>query len=469
MTEPMGDDHMVKYFGTNGIRGKLDLMTPEFVSRMSFAFGIWCSRQGNKKEGSTVLVARDTRVSGPMLHHSATAGLISAGCSVVNLGIVPAPTTELMVKTLKADGAITITASHNPPEWNALKFVDKDSVAVSWERGEEIEKIYGDPAAPRASWDMLGKESDHQHAIDRHIQEILGYTDASAIRKASPKVILDCANGTASYIAPRLFRELGCRMTTLNAQPDGFFPGHNSEPTKDNLADLTATVKATGAVMGVAWDGDCDRVIFIDEKGDYIIGDKSYALSVEIALKESKQKKPKIVTTVATTDMIKDIAKKHGAEFIYTKVGGPYLAEELLKHNAVSGGEEAGGVIWPAISPGKDGFITAAKILERVVKEGKPLSKLVSALPTYYNSKVRIQCPEQQKFAVIEKLKGEPPEKGTETLTLDGLRVNTKDGWAILRPSGTENLIRIFSEAKTQEKANELMEKYERKVKALLD
>ncbi|MFH0818062.1 MAG: phosphoglucosamine mutase [Candidatus Micrarchaeota archaeon] len=452
---------MAKYFGTNGIRAKLDIITPEFVSRMSFAFGVFCKR-------GRVILARDTRVSGPMLHSAAIAGLISAGCEAIDLGIAPAPTVELMVKRLKADGGITITASHNPPEWNALKFVDKNSVAVSWERGEEIEKIFEDSSVPRAEWNKLGKATAYSLAIEDHINEILEYVDQKSIQKKRPHIVLDCANGTGALFAPTLFRKLGCKILTLNAQPDGFFPGHNSEPTPENLADLIAAVKATGADMGIAWDGDCDRVIFIDEKGNYVIGDKSYALSVEIALSENKQKHPKVVTTVATTDMIKDIAKRHGAEIIYTKVGGPYLAEELLNCNAVTGGEEAGGIIWPALSPGKDGFATAVKILEWVCKSNKPLSQHITMLPEYYNSKVRIPCTKEQKFAVIEKLKKEPLEKGTEALTLDGIRINSKDGWVILRPSGTEHLIRIFAEAKTQEKAKEIMEKYETKVRVLL-
>jgi phosphomannomutase / phosphoglucomutase len=452
---------MAKYFGTNGIRAKLDVMTPEFVSRMSFAFGVWCKR-------GKVILARDTRLSGPMLWHAAASGLISAGCEVIDLGIAPAPTVEFTVKSLKASGAITITASHNPPEWNALKFVDSDSVAVSWERGEEIEKIFEDSKVPRAGWDKLGKVTEYANAIDEHINATLSYAGTQEIKNKKPKVVLDCANGTASFFAPRLFRELGCQILTLNAQPDGFFPGHNSEPTQENLSDLIATVKSTGADMGIAWDGDCDRVIFIDEKGDYIIGDKSYALSVEIALSEAKEKKPKVVTTVATSDAIKELAKRHGAELVYTKVGGPYLAEELVKFNAVTGGEEAGGVIWPKIHPGKDGFITAAKILGRVCRENKPLSKQIATLPVYYNSKTRIYCTKEEKFAVLEKLKNSPVEKGVEVIKVDGIRFNSSDGWCILRASGTEDLIRIFAEAKTPEKAKTLMERYEKRVKELL-
>ncbi|MFH1447974.1 MAG: phosphoglucosamine mutase [Candidatus Micrarchaeota archaeon] len=451
---------MAKYFGTNGIRARLDVLTPEFISRMSFAFGIWSKR-------GKILLARDTRISGPMLKHSAISGLISAGCEVIDLGIAPAPTVEFMVKRLGASGAITITASHNPPEWNALKFVDGDSVAVSWERGEEIEKIFEDTNAPRADWNKLGKVTIYQSSIDEHISAISDYVDIPSIKKRNPLLMLDCANGTASFFAPKLFRKLGCRILTLNAQPDGFFPGHNSEPTKENLSDLISCVKSTGAVMGIAWDGDCDRVIFIDEKGGYIIGDKSYAISVDIALRETKLKNPKVVTTVATTDMIKDITERHGGEVIYTKVGGPYLAEQLMANKAVSGGEEAGGVIWPDIHPGKDGFITAAKILEAVCME-KPLSQFIDDLPTYYNSKTKIYCSADQKITAIEKMKGVPPEEGVEALKVDGVRFNATDGWCILRPSGTENLVRIFAEAKTPEKARALMEHYEQKVRAFI-
>ncbi len=451
---------MAKYFGTNGIRAKLDLMTPEFVSRMAFAFGRWT-------KGKNILLARDTRLSGPMLRHAAISGLMSAGCNVTDLGIVPAPTAELMVHKLKADGAITITASHNPPEWNALKFVDRDSVAVSWERGEEIEKIFEDSRTKRAEWNHLGDLTEYPSAIDEHIDEILKYTDVDIIKKKKPRIVLDCANGTASFFAPKLFRQLGCQILTLNAQPDGYFPGHNSEPTEENLSDLIASVMAVNATMGIAWDGDCDRVIFIDEKGGYIIGDKSYALSVKIALKESKVKSPKVVSTVATTDMIKDITKDNNGTVVYTKVGGPYLAEKLIAHKAVSGGEEAGGIIWPKIHPGKDGFITAARILEYVCR-GKPLSKMINELPKYYNAKVKIYCAAEEKVRIIEQMKSLPLEKGVEALTVDGVRFNTKNGWCILRPSGTEHLIRIFAESTTPEKANELLCHYQAKVKKLL-
>ena len=268
---------MAKYFGTNGIRGKLDEMTPEFACRMAAAFGIWSGR-------GLILVGRDTRTSGQMLADAVRSGLLSAGCGVLDLGIATAPTVELMVHRLGAEGAITITASHNPPEWNALKFVDSKCIAVSKERGEEIEEIFerfgsGEgtgkaktgknigKGAGTAAWNEIKSAQEYERALDEHIETILAHADVERMRRRKLRLVLDCGNGTAGLIAPQLFRRLGCKVVTLNAQPDGFFPGRSSEPTRENIRDLIEGVKATGADMGIAWDGDADRVIFIDEKG----------------------------------------------------------------------------------------------------------------------------------------------------------------------------------------------------------
>ncbi|MCX6777837.1 MAG: phosphoglucosamine mutase [Candidatus Micrarchaeota archaeon] len=447
---------MAKYFGTNGIRGKLDEMTPEFACRMAAAFGIWSGR-------GKILVGRDTRTSGQMLSNAVCAGLISAGCEVLELGVVPAPTVELMVHKLGADGAITITASHNPPEWNALKFVDSKCIAVSPERGEGIEKIF-EKATGTVEWNKIRGKTAYYGAIGEHVSTILANVDAERIRRRKLKIVLDCGNGTAGLIAPRLFRQLGCRVLTLNAQPDGFFPGRNSEPTRENIRDLIESVKATGADMGIAWDGDADRVIFIDEKGGYIIGDKSFALSAKLAMQRNRRtgkRSNTIVTTVATTDLLKDIAREFAGEVVYTKVGGPYIAEKVAELNSVSGGEEAGGVIWPDVHIGKDGILTAARIAEAVCDT--PLSRLIASLPRYFNAKTKIMCGEREKLELVERMKREEGRAGKATL-IDGIRVDYKDGWCIMRASGTENLVRIFAEAKSAKKAGALAAKWKKKV-----
>jgi len=263
---------MAKYFGTNGARGKLDLLTPEFVSRMCTAFGIWVRQEDGKGARSgmarspaapTILLARDTRTSGEMLEGAALAGLLSAGCSVTMLGTCPSPTVEFSVLKHNAKGAVTITASHNPPEWNALKFVDSRSIAVSCERGEEIEKIFeaGPPQAQRAQWNEIQPLHRYANACADHAAAVKAAIDVSLIRRRKPKLILDCANGTMGQVCPQFFKSLGCEVITLNAQMDGRFPGRPSEPTEANIGDLIAGVKEMGADMGIAWDGDGDRVV----------------------------------------------------------------------------------------------------------------------------------------------------------------------------------------------------------------
>ena len=445
---------MAKYFGTNGIRGRLDELTPELAIRVSKAFGAWC-------KGKTILVGRDARVTGEMLRNAVCAGLSSAGCDVVDLGIVPAPTVELMVKLMGADGAITITASHNPPEWNALKFVDKNSIAVSKERGEEIEKLMEKEILK--GWDKVGRIMKDETAIRKHSDEIKKRVDVGKIRKRKLKVVLDCGNGTAALIAPSLFKEMGCEIITLNDNMDGHFPGRVSEPTRENLGDLIRAVPALGADMGIAWDMDGDRVIFIDEKGNWIVGDKSFALSTLLML---RKKKGTVVTTVATSKAVEDVCRKEGVEIVYTKVGAPYLAEKVKEENAVIGGEEVGGVIWPELSYGKDGFMTAAKIAEAICE--KPLGEWLKEITPYYNAKCKITCGEEDKKKVISGIRKFAEKEKYDIITLDGVRVNMKNEWVIVRASGTENYVRVFAEAKTEKRAKELMEEYEKRVRRMI-
>jgi phosphomannomutase/phosphoglucomutase len=390
-------------------------------------------------------------------------GLLSVGCTVTKLGICPSPTVEFAVLKHKAAGAITITASHNPPEWNALKFVDAQSIAISKERGEEIERIFESHGYKRAAWNELKPVEKYEEACSDHTKAILAAVDASAFRKKKPKLVLDCANGTTGRIAPALFKSLGCSVTTLNAQEDGHFPGRHSEPTEANIQDLIASVKELRADMGIAWDGDGDRVVFVDERGKFIIGDKIFALCEKMALAKAK-KNSTIVTTVSTSNAIRDLAEVRGSKIHYCKVGAPYISEEMKKLNAVMGGEEVGGVIWPSLSYGKDGLMTAAKIAEAACS--RPLSELVAAIPAYYNSKTKVQCAPAHKKPAMEKIAKAMGNKGKLT-TLDGIRVDfNRDSWAIVRASGTENYLRIFAEAKTPEKAQELMQQYEKIAKA---
>jgi len=442
---------MAKYFGTNGVRGLFNELTPELAMRVAQAIGMYF------KKGK-IIVARDCRLTGEVLRSSVVAGLASVGCEAVYLGIVTAPTAEFMIKKLKADGCIIITASHNPPEWNALKVVDGKGIAVSKERGEEIEKLMG--KIKLVEWDRVGKITNYEMASEEHIAEVKKYVDVEKIKQKKLKVVLDCGNGTASVIAPKLFKELGIEILSINAHLDGRFPGRPSEPTEKNVKELIAGVKASAADAGIAWDADGDRVIFVDEKGNYVIGDKVFALSVLWKLAE---KKGNVVTTVATSKAIEEIAKKNNVKVKYTAIGAPYLCEKITGSNAVIGGEEVGGVIWPEISLAKDGMLTAAKLAEALCE--RPLSKWLLELPVYHNVKLKIEADEGKKKKIVEKALEYAKKNKLDFVDVDGVRVNLEDSWVIVRASGTENYVRLFAEAKDEETAKKLAKQYEKIVK----
>ncbi|MEM3399493.1 MAG: phosphoglucosamine mutase [Candidatus Micrarchaeia archaeon] len=436
-------------FGTNGIRGKLDELTPEFAASISCAFGEFAHGR--------IIVGMDTRTSSEMLKNAVVSGLLSAGCDVVDVGVVPSPTIEFLVLRMRADGGIIVTASHNPPEWNALKFVDRNGVDISRERGAEIEKILR-RGLRRAKWNEIRNVERYGSAMQDHAEAIEKNVDADKIRSKKLRIALDCGNGTTSLIAPMLMRRLGMEIVTLNCQPDGFFPGRNSEPTEANIKDLVEFVRSSEFDFGVAWDGDGDRVVFVDEKGRYVIGDKVFALCVGHKLGKDRGK---VVTTVATSNVVKSVCEEFGCELVYTRVGAPYLAEKMLEIGAVIGGEEVGGVIWPEISLGKDGLMTAAKIAEMACD--KPLSELVEGLPKYYNFKTKVECSHAQKEHVMKALAER--FQGENVITIDGVRINFGEEWVIIRPSGTENYIRVFAEARTAGKAEKICREYEKIVR----
>lgn len=447
---------MARYFGTNGVRGRFDELTPELALRLSQAIGAYFKNQNTKPE-TRIIVARDCRLTGDVLRSAVVSGLAAVGCDVIDIGIASSPTAEFMVKKLKADGCVIISASHNPPEWNALKVVDGRGVSVSRERGEEIEKLL-DKARP-VEWDKVGKITMNDMATGMHIEAIMKFVDTKKIKAKKPKIVLDCGNGTACFIAPKLFKELGCNILTLNSHPDGRFPGRPSEPTEANVKELIALVKSSGADAGIAWDGDGDRVIFVDEKGTYVIGDKVYALSILWKAEKEGGIKGDVITTVATSKAVEDVAAKLGSRVRYTAIGAPYLSEEMIKGNAFMGGEEVGGVIWPECSLAKDGFLTGAKLAEALCE--KKLSEWLKEVPTYYNVKLKLEADDKKKKEFVLRALAHAKKNKFVHVDVDGVRINFGDSWIIVRPSGTENYVRIFAEARTKEKAERLAKEYE--------
>ncbi len=436
-----------RLFGTFGVRRTAnDVLTPEFASRLAASYGSIV--QG------TVAIGGDTRTSTPMLKHAITAGLLSSGCDVVDLGILPTPAIQYAVRNYY-DGGIIVTASHNPPKFNGLKFVDEFGIGTPDDMEIAVEEMYFDSEPKRVSWDKIGKVYHNETIIDEYIKETLKRVDVEAIRSRKLKVVVDCGSGAGSYTAPYLLKALGCEVTTLNCQADGFFPGRDPEPIEPNLQDLIATVKDLGADIGLAHDGDADRTICIDEKGNFVLGDKTFALVEKQMLKENNG--GIIVTTVATSQAIYDVAEEFGGEVIATAVGDLLVARKLKDTYGLFGGEENGGLIFPDFVYGRDAAMTVAKLLEILVKEDRPFSELVAELPVYYQEKLKIECPDDEKEEVMSKIAEEiKTTTDFELDTTDGVKILKDDGWVIIRPSGTEPIFRCFAESDSMDKAVEM-------------
>ncbi len=436
-----------RIFGTFGVRREANKeMNPEFASKIGASYGTVV--QG------TVAIGGDTRTSTPMLKHAITAGLLSSGCDVVDLGILPTPAIQYAVRNYY-DAGIIITASHNPPHDNGIKLVDEYGIGTSDETEIKVEELYFNEKPKRASWNEIGQYYTNNNIINEYITEAIKRVDSEAIKNAKLKVVVDTGSGAGSYTAPYLLRKLGCDVTTINCQADGHFPGRNPEPVEENLQDLISTVKELNADLGIAHDGDADRTICIDELGNFILGDKTFTLVEKAMLKENNG--GLIVTTVATSSAIYDIAAEYNSNVISTPVGDLNVARKLKEHDGLFGGEENGGLIFPDFIYGRDAAMTVCKILEIIAKEKKPISELIAELPVYHTVKTKTPCPDNQKEKVMAKI-AEEIEKTTEYKldTTDGVKILRNDGWVIIRPSGTEPIFRCFAETDNIEKSKEI-------------
>jgi len=453
---------MTKLFGTNGIRGVVNEdMTGELALSMGKAIGSYLRKTRDKP---SVAIGTDARVSNNMLKTACTSGLLSVGCDVVDLGILPTPTLQFAVKEKDFDAGVIITASHNPPEFNGIKVIDGDGTELAKDQEEEIEGIYFSKNIEKTPWNMVGGFSQWDGAIDLYKKSILSHVDVDVIRNARLRVVLDCGNGAGCFVAPSLLKELGCDVRELNCEPDGFFKGRPSEPVPENLKELMKKVPEENAVFGVAQDGDADRAIFVDEKGNFVFGDKSFALVAKYVVRQNKG--GKVVTPVSTSSCLEEVVRAEGGEVIYTAVGSPIVARVMKKVNAVFGGEENGGLIFPEHQYCRDSAMTFAKMLELLAFEKKPLSELIDELPKYEVVKLKTRCPNDKKSQVMERLSEiVADESEVERIDrTDGVKIYTKNGWVLVRPSGTEPIFRVFAESKSKAVAEELASRYKKKV-----
>jgi len=449
-----------RLFGTNGIRGVVNKdLTSEIAIKIGGATGTFFQR-GN------IVVGYDARTSSPMLAKAVIAGLNATGCNVFFAGMTPTPALQYAVKNHKTDGAVVITASHNPPEYNGIKVVWKDGIELSREQEIEIENIFFDEKTRYAEWNNLGITRNLPGIIDDYIEAIKRHVEVVGIMKRRYHVVVDAANSVGSLAAPRLLRELGCKVTTINANIDGTFPGRTPEPRPENLTDLALTVKAMGADLGVAYDGDADRSIFADEQGEIHWGDKTFALVEKHFLKNNHGKK--IVTPVSSSTLVKDIADAYDGEIVLTKVGSVTVSQTMKKLNAKLGGEENGGIFYGPHQSVRDGAMATALILDIMAKTGEKLSKLLGRLPKYFIEKGKVECPNKLKEKTLEKLTEQLSEFNPSTI--DGVKIWFENKSAILmRPSGTEPVYRLYAEAKTKDKATQLVQEYSLKLKRIID
>jgi phosphomannomutase/phosphoglucomutase len=449
-----------KLFGTNGIRGVVNReLNPELATAIGCAIGTYF-HCGN------LLVGYDARTSSPMLAKAVISGLNAAGCNVLFAGIAPTPALQYAVKNRKLDGGVIITASHNPPEYNGIKVLWNDGVEISREQEIEIENIFFNKKVRYVEWDEIGDVQNLTGVIDEYVEAIKKHVDAAKIASKHYHVVVDAANSVAALAIPKLLRDLGCRVTTINANIDGTFPFRPPEPRPENLQDLALTVKAVGADLGVAFDGDADRSIFVDENGEIHWGDKTFALVEKHFLLRNPGEK--IVSPISSSTLVKDIAEAYGGEIVWTKVGSVIVSHTMKKLNARLGGEENGGIFYGPHQPVRDGGMATALILGIMAETGEKLSNLLAGLPKYFIEKGKVECPEHLKGEVLEKLIEQT--KGLNPNTIDGVKIWFEDKSSILvRPSGTEPLYRLYAEAKTKEKASRLIQDFSLKLKRIID
>ncbi|HLN44338.1 MAG TPA: phosphoglucosamine mutase [Candidatus Sulfotelmatobacter sp.] len=449
-----------KLFGTNGIRGLANKeMTAELALKIALAIGTFFKKKN-------LLVGHDARTTGSILTKAVVAGLNSTGCNVFFAGMASTPTLQFSVKNHGFDGGVIITASHNPPEYNGIKVIWKDGIEISHEQETEIENIYFEGRTELVEWNKLGETQELPGINEEYVEAIKKHVNPMKIAEKHFRVIVDAANSVGGLTAPKLLRELGCKITSLNANIDGTFPGRPPEPRPENLKDIATVVKALGADLGVAFDGDADRSIFIGENGEVYWGDKTFAIIEKHFLENNP--KAKIVTPVSSSTLVKDVADTYGGEIVWTKVGSVTVSQTMKEIDAKLGGEENGGVFYGPHQAVRDGAMTTALILNIMAESGKKLTELIAEEPQYFIEKGKIACPEENKEKLLSRLKEDV--KGLNVTTIDGVKIWFEDKSAILiRPSGTEPIFRLYAEAKSQERAVKLVEEYSSRLKKLLE
>ncbi len=434
----------------SGVRGRVgEALTPEVVAHFAAAFGAYSLGRSPSRE---IVVGRDSRVSGPMFHRVVCAALESVGATIIDIGMAPTPTVQLTVEHHHAAGGLAITASHNPIEWNALKFIGATGLFLDAAEGAEMRK-YLDGTIPRASWDRLGRIRADDDAIARHIEAVLAlpHIDVAGIRSHGFTVALDTCHGAGSRIMPQLLERLGCQVYLINGEPHGRFH-RPPEPVAENLGELEALVRQTGAAVGFATDPDVDRLAVVGDQGKAIGEDWTLALAAEVVLARSPGV---VVTNLSTSRILDDVANRHGGRVERSPVGEVNVAVKMRSTGAVVGGEGNGGVILPDLHLGRDAPLAAALVLQLLHARGGTVSAIVHSYPQYRIVKDKLDRPNASLDSVYAALR-----EGFSDAVVDlqdGLRLTWSDRWVHVRPSGTEPIVRVIAEGPTEADAKELV------------
>ena len=441
----------------SGVRGVIgDSLTPALLTRFAQAFGTYAGL-------GTIVIGRDPRTSGEMVKQAVIAGLLSSGCRVLDIGMCPVPTVQLLVRRHRALGGIAITASHNPAEWNALKFVGSDGLFLNSGRAREMLDIYHQGEYTKVGGSEMREVEEVSGATDLHVQAILDTLGPLPQRDKKLRVVLDACNGAGSLVGPKLLEALGAEVIPLNVTPNGLFP-RPAEPLAENLADLCAAVKEHDADVGFAQDMDADRLAVVSEQGIPIGEDYTLVLA---ALHVLAHEPGPVVANLSTTSALQEVATRFGCPLFLTKIGEVNVTEEMQKQGAVIGGEGNGGVIYPRINFARDSLVGMALVLHLMAESGHTITELVNSFPQFSVVKEKLACPSHKISAVLRMLRDEYAVYPMDVR--DGVKVMLPNGWFLVRGSNTEPIIRLMAEGRSDNDARDIIGSVFSKVQGCLN
>ncbi|MEK7263153.1 MAG: phosphoglucosamine mutase, partial [Bacteroidota bacterium] len=439
---------MVSISGVRGIIGKS--LTPEIIVSYASAFAEFSKHQ-------TIIIGRDGRISGKILTNILSSTLLANGCDVQAIGICPTPTILFALKNSDAHGGVAVTASHNPQQWNGMKFVSEKGMFLDKNESEQFWNIAKNNSFNYACWNEIGNFSYKEIYLQQHLDAILAlpYMQKEIIKKRKIKVVLDCVNGAGGTIVPKLLEQLGCEIIPLHCDVSGIF-AHIPEPVPENLSELRASVVANKADVGFAIDPDADRLAIIMENGEPFSEEFTVVACAELILSKQSQRNQNIVVNLSTTKAIEDITQKYNAKCVRTPVGEINVASKMRELNSICGGEGSGGIILPELHWGRDGSLGVALFLQLLSEFGGKVSELKNSLPQYAMKKTKIEIGKLQPKEIVETLT-EKFSSSAEINLEDGIRITYPDSWIHVRASNTEPILRIIAESPNEQKTNELI------------